>query len=82
MVIVILNRSTLEEAMARHNLTRKELAYAVALSRSYFSRIMCGKEGPSAAVRQRLQTIFPEYTFDDLFKIKTEADKSKKENPD
>jgi hypothetical protein len=71
MLKVYLNRLLLETAMARHNMTHKGLAYEVALSRSHFSRVICGKEEPSAAVRQKLQKIFPEYSFDDLFKIET-----------
>jgi len=78
MIRVFVNRQILEEAIVRHNLTRKALAYEVALSRSHFSRVICGKEEPSAGVRQKLQKIFPEYTFDDLFTIVTE-DKDEEE---
>jgi hypothetical protein len=81
MLKVYLNRLSLEKAMARHNLTRKELAYEVALSRSHFSRVICGKEELSATVRQKLQKIFPEYTFDDLFKIETGEEERKEGNP-
>jgi hypothetical protein len=77
MLKVFLNRLTLEKAMARHNLTCKGLAYEVGLSRSHFSRVICGKDEPSAAVRQKLQKIFPEYTFDDLFRIEAGEEERK-----
>lgn len=74
MIKVILNRKNLEIAAIRRNLSRKGLALELAVSRSYLSRIIWGKEEPSAAIRQRLLEYFKDYTFDDLFSIVEDGD--------
>ncbi len=74
MVKVILNRKTLEIAVIRRNLSRKGLAHELAVSRSYLSRVICGKKEPSAAIRQRLLEYLKDYTFDDLFTIEEDGD--------
>ena len=69
MIKIIINESTLEAAIARTNLSRKQLAIDLGVSRSYLSRILNGKDEPSSGVRQRFLEYFKEYTFDDLFTI-------------
>ena len=53
MIKIIINESTLEAAIARTNLSRKQLAIDLGVSRSYLSRILNGKDEPSSGVRQR-----------------------------
>jgi transcriptional regulator with XRE-family HTH domain len=69
MVKIVLNRSNLEKAIARRNLSRKMLALDLGVSRSYLSRITRGKLYPSASMRQLLLGYFKDCTFDDLFTI-------------
>ncbi len=75
MVKVIVNRQALETAIARHNLSGKELAYQLKVSRTHLYRVRRGKNEPSTALRQRLLDFFKEYTFDDLFIIETNGSK-------
>jgi len=65
----VLNRSNLEKAIARRNLSRKMLAHDLGVSRGYLSRITRGKLYPSASMRQLLLDYFKDCTFDDLFII-------------
>jgi predicted transcriptional regulator len=69
MIKIFINRSVLEIAIARKNLSRKELASHLGVSRFYLGRIINGQIKPSASMRQRLLEYFKEYTFDDLFTI-------------
>lgn len=71
---VVLNRDNLEKAMIRHNLSRKLLARKIGLSASYLSRILNGKQNPTAAVRQTLLQYFKGCSFDDLFIIQEDGD--------
>ncbi|APV43623.1 Helix-turn-helix domain-containing protein [Dehalogenimonas formicexedens] len=66
---VVLNRDNLEKAMLRRNLSCKLLAGKIGLSPSYLSRIITGKQNPTASVRQTLLDYFKTYSFDDLFTI-------------
>lgn len=69
MIKIIINQSALETAIARKNLSRKELAHNMGVSSYYLSRIINGKIKPSCGMRQRLLEYFKEHTFDDLFTI-------------
>lgn len=66
---VTLNRQNLEAGIIRHNLSRKELAYELGVSRNYLASVIYGAKEPSAAMRNRFLKYFTEYTFDDLFVI-------------
>jgi len=70
---VTLNRTYIEKAITRRNLSRKGLAYELGVSRCYLSRIICGKVEPSAAIRQRLLDYLKDCTFDDLFTIEEDG---------
>ena len=69
MIKILINEPNLETAIARTNLSRKQLAIHMGVSRSNLSRILNGKQEPSSGIRQRLLDYFKEYTFDDLFII-------------
>ena len=64
---VTLNRQKLEAGIIRHNLSHKELAKELGVSRAYLASIICGARAPSGAMRNRFLKYFTEYTFDDLF---------------
>lgn len=66
---VILNKSTLDKAVTRRNLSLKVFAAEIGISRSHLSRVIWGKTEPSCALRKRLLEYLTEYKFDDLFKI-------------
>jgi len=70
---VRLNRPKLEVAIARRNLSRKELARELSISRSLLSQVISGKKEPSSMVRRRLLEYFRDYTFDDLFAIEEDG---------
>ena len=69
MIKIFINQSAIETAIARKNLSRKELANHMGVSRYYLGRIINGKIKPSCGMRQRLLEYFKEHTFDDLFTI-------------
>lgn len=71
---VVLNKQYIEKAMLRHNLSRKLLAMRVGITPSYLSRILSGKQTPTAAVRQMLLDYFKGSSFDDLFFIQENGD--------
>jgi transcriptional regulator with XRE-family HTH domain len=64
---VSLNRPNLEAGIIRHNLSRKELARELGVTRCYLTSIIYGAKEPSAAIRTRMLQYFSEYSFDDLF---------------
>jgi predicted transcriptional regulator len=66
---VILNKSTLDKAIARRNLSMRIFAAEIGISRSHLSRVVWGKIEPSCALRKRFLEYFEEYEFDDLFTI-------------
>ncbi|MGI2336158.1 MAG: helix-turn-helix domain-containing protein [Dehalogenimonas sp.] len=66
---VVLNKPYMEKAMLRHNLSIKLLAVRIGLTPSYLSRILNGKQAPTAAVRQQLLDYFKGSSFDDMFTI-------------
>jgi len=70
---VLINRSFIEKAITRRNLSRKGLAYELGVSRCYLSRILCGRVEPSASIRQRLIDYLQDCTFDDLFTIEEDG---------
>ena len=51
----------------RHNLTQNDLARLAGLSLGYLSQLISGKRCPSPATRRRLQEVFGEVGFDQLF---------------
>jgi DNA-binding XRE family transcriptional regulator len=78
MLRVILNRPALEKAIVRHNLTRKDLALQIGLSRGYLSKMIWGKQEPTATLRQKLLEVFKECTFEDLFSIEDRPDQAQR----
>ena len=66
---VVLNKSALDKAITRRNLSLKIFASEIGISRSHLSRVVWGKIEPSCALRKRLLEYFKEYKFDDLFTI-------------
>lgn len=46
------------------------LAARAGVTSGYMSQLMDGSRCPSPKLRQQLMDIFPECTFDDLFRIK------------
>jgi len=69
MVRVRLNRTALEVAITRENLSQRDLADRIGFSRSHLSHIISGRREPSPFFRRRLMEHFKEFTFDDLFTI-------------
>jgi len=69
MLKVVLNKFTLDKAIARRNLSLKVFAADIGISRSHLSRVIWGKIEPSCALRKSLLEYFKEYKFDDLFTI-------------
>ena len=66
---VILNKSALDKAVTRRNLTLKIFAAEIGISRSHLSRVIWGKIEPSCSLRKRLLEYLKEYKFDDLFTL-------------
>jgi transcriptional regulator with XRE-family HTH domain len=69
MLRVSLNRSAFQLALTRSNLSQKELAHALGVSRTLLSQVIGGKRDPSPMVRKRLLEYFRDQSFDDLFTI-------------
>ena len=74
MVRVSLKRQIFDIAITRRNLSQKELARELGVSRALLSQVVGGKKEPSAMMRKRLLEYFPEYSFDDLFTIEEGGD--------
>ena len=79
MVKVVLNRTALEIAMSRKNLTQRDLAAKIGFSRCHVSHIITGRREPSPALRRVILEFLPECTFDDLFVVEDGTKKSKHE---
>ncbi len=69
MVRVSLKRPVFDIAITRRNLSQKDLARELGISRALLSQVVGGKKEPSAMMRKRLLEYFQEYSFDDLFII-------------
>ncbi len=69
MVKVTLNRTALEVAMTRENLSQRDLANEIGVSRSHLSHVLNGRREPTPFFRRRLMDYFKELAFDDLFII-------------
>jgi len=69
MLRVSLKRQTFDIAITRRNLSQKDLARELGVSRALLSQVLGGKKEPSAMMRKRLLEYFCDYTFDDLFTI-------------
>jgi len=69
MVVVKLNRSAFRLALARENLSQRELAQKIGFSRCHISHIVNGRREPSPSMRRRILEHLKDYTFDDLFTI-------------
>ena len=69
MLRVSLKRQTFDIAITRRNLSQKDLARELGVSRALLSQVLGGKKEPSAMMRKRLLSYFQDYTFDDLFTI-------------
>jgi putative transcriptional regulator len=69
MVRVSLRRPIFDIAITRRNLSQKDLARELGISRALLSQVVGGKKEPSAMIRKRLLEYFQEYSFDDLFII-------------
>jgi putative transcriptional regulator len=69
MVSVSLKRPIFDIAITRRNLSQKDLARELRISRALLSQVVGGKKEPSAMMRKRLLEYFQEYSFDDLFTI-------------
>ena len=70
---VVLNKSALDKAITRRNLSLKIFASEIGISRSHLSRVIWGKIEPSCALRKSFLEYFKEYKFDDLFTIVEEG---------
>jgi len=66
---VRLNRSAIQMAMVRRNMSQNMLAMRMDISSGYISQLMCGTRYASPRVRQKILEIFTPLTFDDLFTI-------------
>jgi len=73
MVRVSLKRPIFDIAITRRNLSQKDLARELGISRALLSQVVGGKKEPSAMMRKRLLEYFQEYSFDDLFIIKEDS---------
>ncbi len=69
MVRVSLKRQVFDIAITRRNLSQKDLARELGISRALLSQVVGGKKEPSAMMRKRFLEYFQEYSFDDLFII-------------
>jgi len=69
MLTVKLNRPALRKALARENLTQRELAEKIGFSKSQVSHVFVGRREPSARMRRSILEQLNEYSFDDLFTI-------------
>ena len=79
---VCLNRSTIQMAMVRRNMSQNMLAMRMGISSGYISQLMCGTRHASPELRQKLLEMFTPLTFDDLFTIEEggNGDRSKSQS--
>lgn len=79
---VSLNRSTIQMAMVRRNMSQNMLAMRMGISSGYISQLMRGTRHASPEVRRKLLEMFIPLTFDDLFTIEEgdNGDRSKAES--
>ena len=67
---VWLKAKFIRKKMIRRHLSQNDMAKMVGVSSGYMSQLMDGSRHPSPAVTQRIEAVFPELGFDDLFTIK------------
>ncbi|MBD3342428.1 MAG: helix-turn-helix domain-containing protein [Candidatus Lokiarchaeota archaeon] len=69
---VYFKKDSVEELLARKNLSQNWLANRVGISKAYMSQLLRGKRCPSPKVRNKFLKYFEEKKFDDLFFIDNE----------
>lgn len=70
MLKVKLRKEKIERLLIRKNLWQNELARRIEISNGYMSQLMNGVRCPSPRIRIKLQEIFIDSNFDELFEIK------------
>ena len=66
---VILKAKFIRRTLIRKNMSQNVFAQRAGVSSGYMSQLMDGSRHPSPDLRKRLMDVFPEYGFDELFKI-------------
>ena len=67
---VYLRKEFVRSRLIRRNVSQNWLATLAGVTSGYMSQLMDGSRCPSPKLRQRLMEVFPDYKFDDLFRIK------------
>lgn len=67
---VFLRNKAIKKILIRKNKSQNWLAHRLEVSTGYMSQLMDGSRNPSPKLRERIMNNLPEYSFDDLFKIK------------
>ena len=74
MIKVKLNRTAIQVAMAKRNMSQNMLAIKVGISSGYISQLMSEARYASPKVRQTILETFSPLTFDDIFIIQEGSD--------
>lgn len=70
---VKLREEKIERLLARKNLSQNWLAKRIEVSSGYMSQLMNGVRYASPRVRAKLQEVFIDSTFDELFRIRNDG---------
>ena len=66
---VKLKAEVIRELLVEKNMILGEFAKALGISSAYLSQLLNHDRGASAAMRKRIQAMFPEVKFNKLFQI-------------
>ena len=69
MVKVFLRADSIEKLLARKNMSQNWLAAKIGISSGYISQLVNGERCPSPKIREKIQDVFKDKKFDDLFYI-------------
>jgi len=78
MVKVYLKKEVVENLLARKHLSQNWLALKLDISSGYMSQLLNGERCPSPKIRKKIENIFQEKKFDNLFYVKNERQNKKR----
>jgi len=68
---VFLRNKAIRKILIRKNKSQNWFAHRIEVSTGYMSQLMDGSRYPSPKVREKIMNNLPDFSFDDLFVIKT-----------
>lgn len=66
-----LRKNEIKKILIRKNQSQNWLASRIQISSGYICQLLNGSRNPSPKIRERIMNNLPEYSFDDLFEIRS-----------